>query len=283
MRYLKYIINTFIVIILTILITTLMFINCSKTLISSENISDFINDANILDMDINTLFNKEESGIILKDKLYTLAIENNIPKEIIEDILKSDEINYLLGDFFNQSIKYIINNTEKPKILPETIEDMKNIANQSLEEHLNIMLEPEILDTYIEDYCNSITTIIPERDNIIGDIPLELSQEIVNFNISYIYIIIILILILTILINKKWYIFIKYLGISMLISGIIFVILGSLEYIIINLITNKITAMQSFILPLITNILTIFFKSGVLVSFTSIVVILIYMTLNKTK
>jgi len=283
MRYLKYIINTFIVITLTILILILMFINCSKTLISSENISDFINDANILNMDINTLFNQEESGIILKDKLYFLAIDNNIPKEIIEDILKSKEINYLLGDFFNQSIKYIINNTKKPKLSSETIDGMKKIANQSLEEHLNIMLEPEILEIYIENYCNSIITIIPDRDNIIGDIPIKLPKKIVNFDMIHMYIIIILILLLTILINKKWYSFIKYLGISMLISGIIFVILGSLEYIIINLITNQITAMKSFILPLITNILTIFFKSGVLVSFTSIVVILISMTLNKTK
>ena len=50
-----------------------------------------------------------------------------------------------------------------------------------------------------------------------------------------------------------------------------------------NMIAEKLSGMIPFILPLITNVLTIWFKAGVLVSFTSIVLILIYLTINKTK
>ena len=67
----------------------------------------------------------------------------------------------------------------------------------------------------------------------------------------------------------------------MLISGLLFVTIGSMEYIISNLISTQITLMQPFVLPLITNLLTIWFKSGVLVSFSSIVLILIYLTINR--
>lgn len=258
-----------------------MFIQCSKTLISRENISDFTSDANILNVDINVIFNQEESGITLKEKIYDLAQENNIPEKIIIDILNSEEINELLGDFFNQTIIYIIDGGEKPKISNDTIMDIKEIANASLNNHLNIMLEEEQLEIYIDNYCKSITDIVPNRNLIVETMPIEFIKRIINFDLIYLYITIILILALPALSSKKFYTPIKYLGISMFISGIIFVILGSMEFIISSLVIKNVKVMVPFVLPLITNVLTIWFKSGVLISFTSIVLILIYVALNR--
>ena len=268
MKIIKHFSNIFISFVLLILIIITMFITCSKTLISKKNISEFISQANILNMDINILFNQEESGITLKEKIMVIAIDNQIPEKIIEDILESEQINELLGDFFNQTINYAINGGEKPKILDETINDMKLIAKQSLDSHINIMLE-------------SIIEIVPERNTIIGDIPVNILENILNFNVLYLYLIISLILVLISLINKSWYKFIQYLGITMLLSGLLFVIIGSMEYVITNVIVNNIVSMQSFIISLITNLLTIWFKSGVIVSFSSIVLILIYSTINR--
>lgn len=257
-----------------------MFITCTKTLISKENISDFVKEANILNVDVNILFNQEESGITLKEKIVSLAIENKIPKEVIEDILKSKQINKLLGDFFNQTIIYAIKGGNKPEMLEETVSDMKFIATQSLSNHINIMMEEEQLDLYIENYCNAIVNIVPDRSEMIGNFQVDILEDILSFNNYYLYIIIFLLLVLITVINKSLYKFIKYFGITMLISGVLFVVIGSMDYIISNLLLNQITAMQSFISPLITNFLTICFKSGVLVSFSSIVLILMYLTIN---
>lgn len=281
MKFIKCLMNAFISCILLCLIIILMFVICSKILVSKENISSFISNANILNVDVNVLFNQEESGITLKDKIVSIAIENKIPKEIIEDILKSKQMNRLLGDFFNQTINYTINGSEKPKILEETVNDMKFIAKESLNSHINIMLEEEQLDLYIEDYCDSIANIVPDRNEIIGSIKVDIFKDILNFNVPYLYLIIFLVLILIMLINKSWYKFIEYLGITMLISGVLFVTMGSMEYIISKLILNQITVMQPFILSIITNLLTIWFKSGVLISFSSVVLILIYLTINR--
>lgn len=281
MKILKFIANTIISCILLVLIIFLMFITSSKTLISKKNISNFIGDANILNVDVNLLFNQQEIGVTLKEKIISLGLENNIPEEIIMDILKSKEINKWLGDFFNQTINYVINRETKPQILEETINDMKTIANVSLENHINIMIEEEQLEKYIEKFCSSIVEIVPDRNEIIGNLDTDKIDDIINFNEAYLYIIISLLLILLCIINQNWYIFIKFIGITMLISGILFVIMGSMEYVITNLILNKITSMQSFILPLITNVLTIWFKSGVLVSFSSVVLILIYLTIKR--
>lgn len=282
MKVIKIVLNVLISISLFCLVILLMFISSSRTLISRENISHFISDANILNVDINVLFNQEESGITLKEKITMLALESDIPEEIITDILNSDEINQLLGDFFNQTITYIIEGGNKPQISSSSIESIKEVALNSLDEHLNVMISEEELEEYMENYCGKIIEIIPERNVIIGDSHTDLIEKVIKFNVLYAYIIIILLLLLICIINKRWFLFIKYLGITMFISGVLFVVLGSLEYVISNLITNKILGMTPFVLPLITNILTIWFKIGVLVSFTSIVLILIYAIINRT-
>lgn len=281
MKLVKLVFNIFIFLVLQLLIMVAMFVQCSKTLISQENISDFISDADILNVDINVLFNQEESGITLKEKIAELATLNNIPDEIVEDILQSEEINQLLGDFFNQTITYIIEGGEKPHISETSIENMKKAANTSLNNHLNIMLEEEQLEIYIEDYSKSITNIVPDRTVVIGDMPTDIIKYIINFDMVYLYIAIILLLALPALSTKKFYTPIKYLGFAMFISGIIFVIIGSMEFVITSFIANNIQGMAPFILSLITNVLTIWFKSGVLISFTSILLLLIYTTLNR--
>lgn len=252
-------------------------------LISKENISNFISEGNILNVDVNVLFNQGESGVTLKEKITLLAKENNIPEQIVTDILKSEQINQLLGDFFNQTITYLIEGGNKPQISQDTIDDIKKTASISLNEHINVMIEEEQLNTYIDNYCNSIIDIIPDRSVIVDSNYTQLLEKIINFNVIYLYAIILLFLILSSIINQKWYFFIKILGYSMFTAGIIFVIFGSMEYIISNLVVENVMGIVPFILPLITNILTISFKTGVFVSFSSIVIVLIYLTINRIK
>lgn len=262
------------------LIIMIMFISCSKKLISSKNISEFISDGNILDIDVNVIFNNENAGITLKEKIISVAIENKIDEKIINDILESKQINYMLGDFFNQTILYVIAGGDRPQLLDKTVENIKEEAAKSLEKHINVMIEPEELEQYIENYCHDITKIIPNRNDILNTNNLDMFKSIIQFNTLYLYIILVLLLVLISLLNN-WYRFIKTLGICMFIAGIIFVGIGSMDYIINGFINSNIHGMKEFISPLITNVLTIWFKGGVLVSFSSIVLLLLYMTIDK--
>ena len=280
MKIIKCIINIFLSVVLVITISASMFLYCSKVLISKENISEYVKNTDVLNTDIGTLFNRETSNVTLKEKITELAVQSNIPEEIIDDILKSEQINKLLGDFFSQTIMYIIKGTDKPIMSEKTVEDMKFIARESLNNHINVMLEEEQLDSYIEEYCKSITTIAPERNSITGNLPVDTIEKVVTFNPWYLYTLSVLIVSLLIINNKAIYKAIKYLGIAMLISGIIYIVFGSLDYLISNYVLNQLSAVKPFISPIVTSFLTICFKNGVLISFTSIILLLCFLTIN---
>ncbi len=280
MKFIKIFINTFISLILILVISISMFLYCSKSLISKENISQYVKNADILNADMGILFNREASNVTLKQQITDLAFQNNIPQEIIYDILKSEQINLLLGDFFNQTILYIVNGHTKPVMLTKTVEDMQEVAHASLDNHINIMMEEEQLDEYVENYCQSIVSIIPERSETLGNLPVNAIEKIITFNSFNLYVISVLLVVLLAIINKAVYKSLKYLGVAMLVSGIFYIVVGSMDYVISNYVLNQMSAMKPFISPLITSFLTICFKNGVLISFTSIILILCFLTMN---
>lgn len=281
MRIIGKILTFLFILILFVLIFLTIIIYSGKSLLNKENLSKYIKNSNILNMDINVIFNMEESGTTLKEKIYNLAIESNIPDKIINDILKSEEINLILGDFFNETIYYLIDEREKPKLSQEAIDKMIELATISLEDNINIMLSEDELKNYIIDYSNKLTEIIPNRQVMIGVLPISAINSIINFNIIYLYLAIILVVCLLILFSWSFYKPIKYLGINMLISGIIFVILGSMNNVINQLVLSQIERLKILVSPFITILLTIWFKCGVLISFSGVFLILIYIVINR--
>ena len=269
------------VLILFVLIFLTIVIYSGKSLLNKENLSKYIKNSNILNMDINVIFNMEESGITLKEKIYKLGIESNIPEKIVNDILKSDEINLILGEFFNETIYYLIDEREKPELSQEAIDKMIELASISLEDNINIMLTEEELQNYIIDYSNKLTQIIPDRQVMIGVLPISTINSILSFNILYLYLAIFILIVLLVLFSWSFYKPIKYLGISMLISGIIFVTLGCMNNVINQMILSQIERLKVLVSPFITILLTIWFKCGVLISFSGVFLILIYIVINR--
>lgn len=269
------------VLILFVLIFLTIIIYSGKSLLNKENLSKYIKNSNILNMDINVIFNMEESGITLKEKIYKLGIESNIPEKIVNDILKSDEINLILGEFFNETIYYLIDEREKPELSQEAIDKMIELASISLEDNINIMLTEEELQNYIIDYSNKLTQIIPDRQVMIGVLPISTINSILSFNILYLYLAIFILIVLLVLFSWSFYKPIKYLGISMLISGIIFVTLGCMNNVINQMILSQIERLKVLVSPFITILLTIWFKCGVLISFSGVFLILIYIVINR--
>ena len=281
MKLIRKILTFFCIIFLFIAIVFTIIIYSGKNLLNKENLSNYIKNSNILNMDINVIFNLEESGMTLKEKIYNLGLECNIPDKIVDDILKSDEINLILGDFFNETIYYLIDERTKPELSDDAINKMIELASLSLEDHINIMLTKEELNEYILDYADKLTSIIPDRQVMIGVLPISTINSILNFNIVYLYLIMFILLVLIVLFSWSFYKPIKYLGISMLASGLIFVILGCMNSFLNELILTQIERLKLLVSPFITILLTIWFKSGVLISFSGVFLILIYVVINR--
>ena len=190
-------------------------------------------------------------------------------------------INLILGDFFNETIYYLIDERSKPELSEEAVNKMIELASLSLEDNINIMLTDEELKIYVIDYANKLTEIIPDRQVMIGVLPISTINSILNFNINYLYLIMLGLLVLLVLFSWSFYKLIKYLGVNMLVSGIIFVILGCMNNFLNSLILSQIERLKVLVSPFITILLTIWFKCGVLISFSGVFLILIYVVINR--
>lgn len=262
-------------------ISFLILIYSGKSMLNKENLSNYIKSSNILNIDINVIFNLEESGMTLKEKIYNLGIESNIPEKIMKDILKSEEINIILGDFFNETIYYLIDEREKPQLSEDAVTKMLDLACASLEDHINIMMSEEDLKSYVLDFEDKLMDIVPERQVMIGVLPVSIIKSLLNFNTIYLVVLIFIILILLVIFLWSFYKPIKYLGTCLLINGIIFVILGSLNNFFSQLVLSQVERLKFVISPFITIILTIWFKCGVLISFTGVFIIIFYIVINR--
>ena len=281
MKLINKFITYFCILILFLLILLIILFYSGRSLINRENLSNYIENADILNMDSNIIFNLDESGISLKEKIYNLAIECNIPEKIILDILKSEEINIVLGDFFNKTIYYLVNGGYKPQLSGDTINKMIELSMISLDEHLNIMMEEEELKKNVLEYCHKLTNIIPDRQEMVGNLPISYIQKFLNFDIWILYLLAFSCILLLNILTFSFYKPIKYLGICFFFFFIIFVILGCMNNLINDVIVSQITNMKILISPLITILLTIWFKLGVLISFSGVFLILFYIIINR--
>ena len=263
------------------LIIALVFLYSGKSVINQENLSNYIEDADVLNMDVNMIFNLEESGITLNEKIYQLGIESEIPEQILDDIISSDEINIILGDFFSNTINYLVNGDEKPQLSIDSINKMIEVANNSLDNHLNLILDSEVLDSYIQNFCNKLTDIVPERQEVIGRLPITYIQDFLNFNPLYLYLAILVLIIVIVFCLLSIYRPLKYLAIPMIISGVLFAILGSMNNFINSYVISNLDGLKPLISPFITIILTIIFKVGVLVSFSGVFIMITYVVINR--
>ena len=264
-----------------ILIVALVFLYSGKSLVNRENLSNYIENAEVLNMDINVIFNLEESGITLKEKIYQLGLESNIPEDVLDDIISSDEINIIFGDFFSNTIDYLVNGLNKPQLSEDSINKLIEVANDSLEDHINLMLESEQLEEYIRDFCSKLADIVPERYEVIGGLPITSIQAFLNFNQLYLYLMIAILLVIITICLWSIYKPIKYLAIPMISSGVMFAIFGSMNNFINDYVISNLDGLKPLISPFITILLTIIFKVGVLVSFSGVFLMIIYVVINR--
>ena len=286
MTFFKKIVVTICSILLFFSVVSVMFLTATKNMISKESIADYINKSNILEMKVSKYLNLENTNIsadfTLRETALTLANEANIPESIVDDLIESNELYKLLGDFIKGIINYAIVNEAKPIISAETIASLISVANNSLENHIDIVMEEEELDSNIQKYVDSINNMVPDRSSIVADsATLDIFKTVLTFNPLYLYGTILVLSVIIGLILFSAYKPLKYLGITTLISGIFYTIIGSLEWPIYNYLKDRVTKIDDLIHPLLEKVLFTCFKEGVIYTVIGVCLIITFVMINR--
>ena len=256
---------------------------------------NFLIDINIIDKIITSVDINKKTAVIevgpgigaltqrlalQSGKVISFEIDERF-KPVYRDYLNFDNLNIIFGDFFSHTIDYLVNGLDKPQLSSDSIDKLKEVANFSLESHINLMLESEELEIYIQDFADQLTEIVPQRHEVIGKLPIASIQTFLNFNQLYLYLLILGLLIIITFCLWSIYKPLKYLAIPMIVSGVLFAILGSMNNFINDYVISNLEGLKPLISPLITILLTIVFKVGVLISFSGVFLMIIYVVINR--
>ena len=234
-----------------------------KELIITKISAKKVNNPNISEEVINTLplpdylKNSEDINKLLEDqrvqeiinKYIDITLDNLTSEEIKNIDIESDIINYI-----NEN-KELIKEITGKEVTPEMIEDTKKVIEES---NLNETIEETIVSTK-----ESIST----EEKIV----LKGYKEIISTKTRIITIsLIALCLLLIALIDKSFYKWIKTGSICTIISGILVLLMGF----ILKLIVTSILPLPSFNVSYL-------YKSGLIQLIIGIVILIIYIVLNK--
>lgn len=234
-----------------------------KEIIITKVIPKKVNNPNISEEVINTLplpdylKNSEDINKLLEDqrvqeiinKYIDITLDNLTSEEIKNIDIESDIINYI-----NEN-KELIKEITGKEVTPEMIEDTKKVIEES---NLN-----EAIEDTIESTKESIST----EEKIV----LKGYKEIISTKTRIIVIgLIALCLLLIAIIDKSFYKWIKTGSICTIISGILVLLMGF----ILKLIVTSILPLPSFNVSYL-------YKSGLIQLIIGIVILIIYIVLNK--
>ena len=234
-----------------------------KEIIITKVIPKKVNNPNISEDIINTLplpdylKNSEDINKLLEDqrvqeiinKYIDITLDNLTSEEIKNIDIESDIINYI-----NEN-KELIKEITGKEVTPEMIEDTKKVIEES---NLN-----EAIEETIESTKESIST----EEKIV----LKGYKEIISTKTRIIVIgLIALCLLLIAIIEKSFYKWIKTGSICTIISGILVLLMGF----ILKLIVTSILPLPSFNVSYL-------YKSGLIQLIIGIVILIIYIVLNK--
>ena len=239
-----------------------------KTISNKNIITQYLN-KDILNMNSSSIINTDKSQTI-KELMISLAIDSNIPKEIVDDLEKSNEFNELMGDFFKCVIEYTVLDKKKPTISIETINIITNVSDKSLEDHISIVMDEDELHDYIKDYVQKLNNLVPNNNVTFNYIILF--KNFVSFNIIYLCIILSLLFLALLLVLKNLPQILKCMGVVILIAGVIFVIIGCFEGII------KVTDLTTH---LFSQALNFCFKEGSIVTSIGILLMILSLILKR--
>lgn len=233
------IVSLFLCFVLFIMICMYIGLLIGPKLISKDNVSTIVND-----MDMKEILNTNDSDSL--DRLYTIADNNNIDRQIVDGIINSNEFKALISEYYGDVAHYLSSGQEGTIItadkIVQTVDEVLDRTAQELgitlteEQHDNILVE-------VEENSSEISNMFPTYDEMKNEINEE-DMNVIRILLgdsSKIVLFVMIIIVIAIIAIVRWsiYRFAIWTGVTTVLAGGVFASLGGLGNVAMKLILEE--------------------------------------------
>lgn len=233
------IVSLFLCFVLFIMICMYIGLLIGPKLISKDNVSTIVND-----MDMKEILTTNDSDSL--DRLYTIADNNNIDRQIVDGIINSNEFKALISEYYGDVAHYLSSGQEGIIItadkIVQTVDEVLDRTAQELgitlteEQHDNILIE-------VEENSSEISNMFPTYDEMKNEINEE-DMNVIRILLgdsSKIVLFVMIIIVIAIIAIVRWsiYRFAIWTGVTTVLAGGVFASLGGLGNVAMKLILEE--------------------------------------------
>lgn len=252
-------------------------------LITKENVSTMINEVDIKEV-LTT--NKSDS----LDKLYTIADNNNVDRQIVDGIINSNEFKTLISEYYGDVVEYLSSGVEGTTITADKIVKTVDDVLDRTSNELGITLTEEQRDnilTEVEENSTEIAKVFPTYDEMkqeIGEDDINIIRVLLGDTSKTVLLVMIIIVVLIIaVIRWSVYRFAIWTGVTTALAGGIFIAIGGLGNMAMNVIMQEESA-TAIINLLKDSIFGIFVNYGLVTLVIGVIQMIYYFVMrNKLK
>lgn len=235
--------------------------------ISTNNLKKVLNTSNVLKMEID--------GVSLEYEIIGIFEEFDISREDAKAVVSSQEFTNLMDDYFAKAIDYYILDKDFPTFDNNMLNNLLDLV-MSKNTKLNSSQKEEIKKELMKE-MDEIEESLPDKEEVMSDSFLkEITGIYSSISIFYFIGAIIILMFIIFVFTYSLYKPFKYIGISLIVSGILFMI----PYIIFGYLTKLINA-DMFVTSAIKNLAYQFFITSLMVLSVGIVFVVFYTLINS--
>ena len=235
--------------------------------ISTNNLKKVLNTSNVLKMEVD--------GVSLEYEIIGIFEEFDISREDAKAVISSQEFSNLMDDYFAKAIDYYILDKDFPTFDNNTLNNLLDLA-MSKNTKLNTLQKEEIKKELMKE-MEEIEESLPDKEEIMSDSFLkEITGIYSSISVFYFIGAIIILMFIIFVFTYSLYKPFKYIGISLIVSGTLFMI----PYMVFGYLT-KLINVDMFVISVIKNLAYQFFITSLMVLSVGIVFVVFYTLINS--
>ena len=235
--------------------------------ISTNNLKKVLNTSNVLKMEVD--------GVSLEYEIIGIFEEFDISREDAKAVISSQEFTNLMDDYFAKAIDYYILDKDFPTFDNNTLNNLLDLA-MSKNTKLNTLQKEEIKKELMKE-MEEIEESLPDKEEIMSDSFLkEITGIYSSISVFYFIGAIIILMFIIFVFTYSLYKPFKYIGISLIVSGTLFMI----PYMVFGYLT-KLINVDMFVISVIKNLAYQFFIISLMVLSVGIVFVVFYTLINS--
>lgn len=235
--------------------------------ISTNNLKKVLNTSNVLKMEVD--------GVSLEYEIIGIFEEFDISREDAKAVISSQEFTNLMDDYFAKAIDYYILDKDFPTFDNNTLNNLLDLA-MSKNTKLNTLQKEEIKKELMKE-MEEIEESLPDKEEIMSDSFLkEITGIYSSISVFYFIGAIIILMFIIFVFTYSLYKPFKYIGISLIVSGTLFMI----PYMVFGYLT-KLINVDMFVISVIKNLAYQFFITSLMVLSVGIVFVVFYTLINS--